>query len=1051
MTAPALERPAAADPADPQSGVFPLTDTQAGLLVAHRALPNRALYNVLAELDLDPVHSHERLRRALADLLSIQPALRTALHELPSPHARLVEPPSTDLLPLSLTEARTASAAASERDRLLSELGAHEFDLADAPLLRMAHLTCTETGTSTLIVCVHHTVFDGFSFAAVAADLDELLAPDAPVNVAVLRERRERGLRREVEAELAAAGTTEAERNARELSARLETTPEALLDPRPGRPAATAFRSVRRRLPLGAAGSDAADDACRNLGVSPFVLFSSVLAAVVARHTGAGRVVLGTPVVARRTAASFRLAGPFLNTLPLIVGIDWSETFDRFAAETVREQADAARRNAGVPWTRIVRHGRPDRTTSRNAYFSCMIAMQDSTSYQPGAAVRGVIEHGNGTAKVDLWLGATPTARGWLLELEYDSELIREPVADGIERSLLEALRRVSENPRRRLRELFSDPPPEQSAVTDGVVPVAHPSTLRDWLEEALTTFADRPAVEDRGRAPTYAELSARAEQVASALRGHGARPGDAVGLSTTTLTDTVTAMIAILRVGCAYVPLDSALPAERVDFMVGAADCRVIVSDAGIERTWIAEHHGEPSAADAVYIMFTSGSTGRPKGVLMGGGPLLNLTAWQIAALGLGPDSRFLQYAPLGFDVSFQEIVPTLLAGGTVVGREPADRRDLPAVAALVERRALTHVYLPVAALRAFVQAAADAGLAFDHLREVCVSGEQLTIDATVRAFFAERPHLRLVNLYGPTETHAVTTHAMSAGGPWPAHAPIGLPLANVTAHVIDATGHQAPYGVPGELYLGGACPAHGYINESEQTAERFTADPYGPPGGIRYRTGDRALRAEDGTLIFLGRDDDQVKIRGYRVELGEVETAAAALPGVAHAVAAVRGTADDRHLLLFVVPRGGAPADPAAMRAQLGGKLPSYMVPRAVLPVGEIPKTANGKVDRTALLGRADQLLADQRRTRVDSGPLRDDPLVGELEGLWRELLGIERIGADESLTDLGAHSLSVLTALARIEAEHGARVPMLEFFRAPTLSALADQIRRTLGEAK
>jgi acyl-coenzyme A synthetase/AMP-(fatty) acid ligase len=443
---------------------------------------------------------------------------------------------------------------------------------------------------------------------------------------------------------------------------------------------------------------------------------------------------------------------------------------------------------------------------------------------------------------------------------------------------------------------------------------------------------------------------------------------------------------------------------------------------------------------------MYTSGSTGQPKGVLMGQGPLANLAAWQISALEMGAHTRFLQYAPLGFDVSFQEIVPVLAAGGTIVSREPADRRDFPALVHRVAETGVTHVYLPVAALRPFVQSVLSRKTHFPALRYLCVAGEQLITDPDIQRFFTLHPHCVLVNLYGPTETHAVTTYRLSGAQPhWPAHVPIGRPMHGVAAYVVDVTGHLAPAGVPGELYLGGACPAEGYINDPERSAVGFVPDRFaGVDGAVMYRTGDLVLRDERGVLIYLGRDDTQVKIRGYRIELGEIESVANALPSVRQAVAAARGTGAERELVLFVQPEDGAPLDPAEVRERIGQRLPAYMVPAHVVAVGTVPTSATGKTDRGALLAQADDLLA---RTAVETAAAPADyadDLERELADIWGTLLGVEGIPSHRSVLEFGAHSLNVFTALAQVQQRYGVMPPMVDFFRSPTIATLAGLVR-------
>jgi amino acid adenylation domain-containing protein len=1059
-----------------EGAVLPLTPTMLGLLIVTRLTGNARQYNVILELDLDPVHPAGSLRPALAALLAVQPALRLGLHELPTPHGRLAVPPLRADVPLTTLATSSVETFEQALARSRDGIGEHDFVLAEPPLIRFTHLT--GPGRSVLLVCVHHTVFDGLSIEALVADLNALLS--GAVDVDRLRARRERALLRELQAQAAPASDPGAADAIARWAERLRGAVDAPLHPRPGRPVDTDFVGVRRGILLDAATSEAVDLTCRSLGITPFTFFSATFAAVVARHNGAAGAVFGTPVLSRRTMGSLDLCGLFTNTLPLVLDVDWTASFGTFATGTVAEQTAAVKRDAQVPWADIVRTLQPARESRRNPGFASMIAMQASTDVEPGRPVRGVRELGNGTAKVDLWLGVTSTGGQWLLEIETDVELLPEPVVDGIVDSLLQAITQAARNSEQPLHALFRDASRHQSTTTDGHWRQPPTGTLAGWLDHALggssgdgggPSSPAAVAVEDDERHLDRHTLDALVSAAAAGLRARGVRIGDVVGLATDGLADTVVAMLGVLRAGATYLPLDPSLPADRSAYMVTAAACRLVIGSGqvpGAPSVPLAELTAEPPRGPAgrpetsgrgapVYVMFTSGSTGRPKGVQMGDLPLLNLTAWQLAALGLGPDTRFLQYAPLGFDVSFQEIVPTLAAGGTVVSRGGCDRRDLPAIARRVQQAGITHVYLPVAALQFFARAVTEAGLGLERLRYVCVSGEQLVLDSQIRELFAARPHLTVVNLYGPTETHAVTTHVLRGmDGPhtWPAHVPIGRPITGVSTHVVDSTGHLAPVGVPGELLLGGACPADGYVGDADQTAARFVPDPYTGPGAgraVRYRSGDRVIWDVTGELIFLGREDDQVKIRGYRVELSEVEAAAVEVAGVRHAVAVATGDGADRHLLLFVVPDG----DPDALRAPqladvrraLADALPGYMTPRDVFAVDAVPKTANGKIARHALLARVADLPSARGAipSATEAPPLTDSTLRW-LERTWAAHLGQDRIDPDTSLFDLGAHSLMVLSVITAIEQEHGADVPMLEFFRRPTLRYLAGVIDRT-----
>ncbi|MFD9336126.1 amino acid adenylation domain-containing protein [Streptomyces sp. NPDC060028] len=1054
------------------SQIFPVTEAQLGLLVIDRSVAARNLYNIVLEFRLDPRTTSRDLSAALAAVTAVQPALRLGLHEAPSPHAALIAPLPAERLPLD-TEQVSAAAFPARRTALLAQLSAHVFSLDDPPLFHAAHLRSEDESTATLLFAVHHTVFDGFSAGPFAGDLAAAL--DGTLDVEALRAGREGALRAELRAQLTAAADEETEEEAAALAARLATVRATELYPRPGRPTETDFAGARIELQLTSEESAAVDAACRKLGVTPFTFYTAAYAAVLARHSGGDCATLGATLMSRRTLGSFGLCGFFVNTLPMAVPVDWTSPFEEFVAKVVDEEVEDTKFRSHIPFNRIAAHCAPDRSSNRNPVFSALLAMQDSTVVEPGGPVLSVRQHGNGTAKFDLLLFATPTAGGWLLELEHDLTLLPPIVARGIADSLREAVANAARNPGGTLAELFRDAGPVLTAepadaaegAPEGAAECpAEYATVYEWV---MATAAARPeltAITADGATTTYGELARTVRAVARGLAERGVGHGSVVGVATRGLTETVASVLAILERRAAYLPLDPQLPAERLDMMTAQADCRLVVGEGTFgaadvltpeqlaDLGWDAAPApvGARGPGDPVYAMFTSGSTGRPKGVLMGNGALVNLTRWQLDVLAMDETTRFMQYAPIGFDVSFQEIFPTLVAGGTLISRDPVDRRDLPSLVRRVAETGVTHLYLPVAALRPFALAADELSEELPTLRHICVAGEQLQVDRGVQDFFARRPGIGLFNMYGPTETHVVTAQELTADTqPWPAHVPIGRPIPGVGAQVVDVTGHLAPAGVPGELLLGGDCPAQGYVNDSERTAERFVPDPYGTgPDARRYRTGDVVFRDEHGVLVYAGRDDHQVKIRGHRVELGELENAALAVPGVRAAVAAAHKEGAQRELALFLVPDKDHPTGPATVRAALTATLPAYMIPAHVLTVASIPTSHNGKLDRAALLRALPELLpaAGPVDATPDAAPDPattpglDPSLVTGLREIWSTLLD-RHVTVHGSLFDQGAHSLNVLTALTRVENRYGVRIPVLDFFKAPTISALAEAV--------
>jgi amino acid adenylation domain-containing protein len=1043
--------------------LLPITDSQKGLLVVDGWVPTRQIYNQVMRFDVDPTLTEDTVAAAIRTLVTIQPGLRQVFRVRPELHAVFAPVPEPAEFPLDQVVA-AEGAYDDTVARLAEQLGGRPFDLATGPAYRFAHIRARDGSAAAVLLCGHHLVGDGVSMGPLIRDLELALTGGLPEDaVAAKRQAREAAFAKELQAQNQASRSEQVAERARAWAKQLTDIPPLVLAPRPDRPSETDFAGSRLSWLLSEQETSDLDRRCKRLSVSPFVLLTAVYGAVLARHGGVETVLVGSPFTARRTVRAFDLCGFFVNTLPVTVGVDWTRTVDEHIGTVVREAVDHCKANADVSFNQLVAEVGQDRTSNRNPLFACMLAMQDTYDNSSDGPILGVGEPGNGTAKFDLWLGVTPVNGQWLLELEYDLELIGHAIAAGVLDSLRTALRRAIEDGSRCLAELFVDASLAESQPADPELTNC-PAALGDWLSEVALRSPDAVAVEQLDRELTYGELLNAATRVAAGLMQHDTAKHDVVAIATETLCDTVIAILAILRCGATFLPLDLTLPPKRLATMLGRAGCRIVIGDGvdapGVRTISLAElaspvTEATRSEADphaAAYLMFTSGSTGMPKGVLMGQRPLRNLAAWQIDALGHDERARFLQYAPLGFDVSFQEIVPTLAAGGTVVSRQPADRRDFPALVRRLAETAVTHAFLPVAALRPFVQAASTAKVRFPSLRHLCVSGEQLLVDAEIRQFFVEHEHCELVNLYGPTETNAATVQRLTgADRDWPAYVPIGRALPGVVCYVVDNTGHLAPVGVPGELYLGGCAPAEGYLGDAERTAAGFVPDHFRAEQGARmYRTGDLVVRDHTGTLTFLGRRDTQLKIRGYRVELGEIEAVANRAEPVAQAVAVARGAGSERELVLFLRATEGGTVDLAEVRTLLTGALPAYMVPSRLFDIDLIPTTRSGKTDRAALGVLADRLVAEQQASTAHPTDAFADDIERDLAALWSAILKVDGVERDRTLLDYGAHSLNVFTAFAEIEQRYGVSVGVGDFFRSPTISSLADLVRADLGRA-
>ena len=572
---------------------------------------------------------------------------------------------------------------------------------------------------------------------------------------------------------------------------------------------------------------------------------------------------------------------------------------------------------------------------------------------------------------------------------------------------------------------------------------------------------SEKPALIHGEVSWSFGTLDQASGQVAKALRAQGISSNSRVMVCMERSPELVAAILGIVRAGACYVPMDPTYPAERVGQMMEDSAPELVIASKDLaslfkgrkvpvttfgELTARADDGPVPecpaTAQDLCYVLFTSGSTGRPKGVAMHHGPLMNLIEWQVRTSVLGEGDRTLQFAPISFDVSFQEIFTTLAQGGTLVLIDDEDRLNSTKLLRTIREKQVDRLIVPFVALQYLAEAVQRTGEVPSSLKEVFTSGEQLRITPAIRDLFRQLPGCRFCNQYGPTEGHVVSELELT-GDPdaWPELPNIGKPIDRVELLVLDERMERVPAGQEGELYLGGACVATGYIGRDDLTAERFIPDPY-EPGGRLYRTGDRAVELENGEFDYKGRIDGQVKVRGYRIELGEVESALEKHAAVETAVAAVR---EDRpglkRLVAYYVAKEAVNTND--LRRHLAGLLPDYMQPGAFVPVKELPRTPSGKIDRRALPA------PDQSRPDLDvafAGP--GTAVERTIADTWADLLALDRVGIDDNFFDLGGNSLLSIQCVAQLE-DQGLQLPIVKLYQHPTVRACAAFLERSVTE--
>ncbi len=586
------------------------------------------------------------------------------------------------------------------------------------------------------------------------------------------------------------------------------------------------------------------------------------------------------------------------------------------------------------------------------------------------------------------------------------------------------------------------------------------PNNVLSLFERTAAVSPERIAVLNGDNSFTYADLRARVERVAARLQQAGAGPDRTVGLCLERSTELVCCVLGILRSGAAYTPIDPAYPTDRIGLMLEDAQPPVVITDRAhqhlfkgskatilliedldVEKGSSFEEECPAKPGNLCYVLFTSGSTGRPKGVAMHHAPLINLIQWQLRTSVLKEGERTLQFAPISFDVSFQEIFTTFAQGGTLVLITDEDRLNSTQLLRKIIAQQINRIIVPFVALQYLAEAVERTGEVPSTLKEVFTSGEQLKITPAIANLFKQLPGCRFCNQYGPTEGHVVSELELK-GDPstWPALPNIGTAIDNVKLYVLDEQMKPVKKGEEGELYLGGACVATGYIGRDDLTAERFLADPF-ITGGRMYKTGDRAAELPNGEIDYKGRIDGQVKVRGYRIELGEVEVAMEKHAAVEQAVATVR---EDRPGLKRLIGYYVAKSDLSTneLRKHLASLLPDYMQPSAFVAVKELPRTPSGKIDRKALPA------PDVKRPDLDVAFAAPTSAVQKtLANVWADLLGIDRVGIDDNFFDLGGNSLLSIQAVAQLEG-HGLKLPIVKLYQHPTIKACASFLEGDAG---
>ncbi|MEW5929751.1 MAG: amino acid adenylation domain-containing protein [Gemmatimonadota bacterium] len=1035
-------------PRRPDRGRAPASFAQQRLWFIDQLAPGSPAYNIPAPVRIGGPLDAAVLERALREVVRRQDALRTTLHadESGTPF-QAVAPEADFALRVADLAPLPEGGRAAELERRLREEAAGPFDLAAGPLWR-AELLRLAADDHVLLLTLHHAVCDGHS--------THLLARE----IAALYDAFARGLPSPLPELRAQYGDFAAwQRNRLQGAAfeeqvaywteRLRGVPPLLdLPADHPRPAVHGHRGGREPLSLGEEATERLRSLARREGATLFNALLAALAAHLGRYARQDDVVVGVPVDNRGLPELEEVVGVFLNTLPVRTSLEGDPSF-RELLRRVRAGTAEAMAHQDVQFEKLVDELRIERSLSYPPVFQVMLTFHEDAgpagrAPEPGGTVFRPLAADPGAVAFDLVLAAGAGPEGLRGGWTYSAELFEPAAMARMAREFERVLERAAAEPDLPLSALSVLAEADREAVltewnrTEREIPAE--AGLHGLFEAAARRVPDAVALVGTERL-TYAELDRRASLLAGALRARGVGPEARVAVCTRRDTHMVVAILAVLKAGGAYVPVDPEHPRERVAWLLEDSGAALLLADAATRGTLppfagdvlladgAGARGGEPAGGApfdpecAAYVIYTSGSTGTPKGVVATHRAACNVVAALAEPFGIGVGARAVQTISIGFDGSVVDLFVPLAAGAELHLADRDTARSGDELAAFLREREIEMLVAPTAVLDALAHEPLPA------LRVVGTGGERLSA-GTVRRWSEGR---RLLNLYGPTETTVASTARVVAPGTAEAP-PIGRPLANTRVYVLDGEMRPLVPGIPGEVFIGGAGVARGYLGRPGLTAERFVPDPLsGEPGARLYRTGDLARLRADGELEFRGRIDAQVKLRGFRIEPGEVEAAILALGGVREAVVVARDDGPGgARLVAYLVPDGSAawPADP---RGALRERLPEHLVPAAFVPLEAIPRTPNGKTDRRALPA------PDARAVRERGYVAPRSALETLLAGVWAEVLGRERVGVEDDFFDLGGHSLLATQVSTRLKASR-IQAPVRMLFQHPTVEEMA-----------
>jgi amino acid adenylation domain-containing protein len=1050
-----------------RDGELPLSFAQQRLWLVQQISPDNNSYNLLEALKLEGSLNIAALKQSLCELVRRHEILRTTFPTVDGKPIQLIAPPGALTLPIHDLQGLSAEEQTDQIQQMVKSLASQTFDLAVGPLVQFTLLQLSDR-EHVLLLKMHHIIYDGWSLNIFFTELSQLYAAfsqglpnplaELPIQYADFAVWQRQWLTGEV-----------LDRQLNYWQQQLAGVPGVLeLPTDKPRPPIQTFQGGFESFQL---DRDLTQRLLQLSQESQTTLFMTLLAAflvLMSRYSGQSDIVVGSPIANRNSKSVEQLMGFFANTLALRGDLSGNPSFADFLAQ-VRQTTLSAYAHQDLPFEMLVEKLQLERDLSRNPLVQVMFSLQNAPQSEGnllGLNIQNMALPIDIKARFDLEVNFWEVPGGLEGVWSYNSDLFDGTTITRIAQHFQTLLQAIVANPKARIAELPMLSPTEHHQLlvewNDTQTDYPHDKCIHQLFESQVARTPHAVAVVYGKEQLTYHELNCRANQLAHYLQSLGVGTDVLVGICVERSIEMIVGLLGILKAGGAYVPLDSEYPQERLTFMLEDARISVLLSWQSlldklpehtaqivcldtdwhlIEKLSQDNAIADVQATNLAYLIYTSGSTGQPKGVeVVHRG--VNRLLFGVNYVHLDATQRFLQMAPISFDASTFEIWGALLHGAKCV-LFPEKIPTAQNLKEQIDKHGITILWLTAALFNSIID---DDEKALSGIKQLLIGGEALSV-AHVRKACQTLSETQIINGYGPTES---TT--FSCCHPIPRQIrttiesiPIGRPIANTQVYILDQYLQPVPVGVPGELHIGGAGLALGYLNRPELTNEKFIPNPFEKEQGSRlYKTGDLARYLPDGNIEYLGRIDNQVKIRGFRIELGEVEVALSQHEDVQVSCVIVReDTPGEKQLAAYIVPQKDVTLTTSELRQFLGNKLPGYMIPSAFVILESLPLTANGKVDRRALKAPA--------RTN-DSNRFIEarNQLEMKLVQIWSKILKIGKIGVQDNFFDLGGHSLLATYLMTQIKQLFDKDIPLTKLFQNPTIEQLATIIQKDSSES-